>query len=341
MLALVAAAGLACSHALADNPPPPTDTIPTNPPPATTVTQPTPAPPPNPDPAPAPKKPPAAKKKPAPKPVQPVKPAATSTPTVPAPTHVAPLPAPVRPTVVVPKPKKRASPPARAKHKVAPRPAKKATPPRVRPKATIPKQAPAPAPAPASHPSQGLNWGLIAIAVAIAACVALAAVATWRTLSGEREEVATVRVESDVPVATSAVVATASSALLPELRSPPPLPATPVPMESNGSPASNGWDTCEIVWWRGYWKSDFYAQAVAPDGFAYDVARSRPFSWRSDEEPPRTGAIASAYSLLVEKLVADGWEEIGNGGSWYARRYRRSPDRSARYVTADADAAWD
>ena len=353
LLALIAAAGLASSHALADNPP--TDTNPT-----TTVTQPAPAPAPKPDPAPATQPQPAQKKKPAPKPAPASQPTQTTKsvtppapiPSAPATTPATPAPAPVQHKVVTTKPKKAATPPSRVGHKIRPAAQPTPAPLRVRPQ-QIPKRAPAAS----TRDSVGVNWGLVAIVVAIVAFFAVGAVAQWRSFSRERAPDASPPTEQapDAPPSTDQppvvppstqlapaapstqgevplpiVIALATSSPLPEQSQPPPPPPSPVPAEVDGGETSNGrWKTCEIVWWRGYWKSNFYAQAVTPEGFAYDVARSRPFSWRGSEEPPKIGEIASAHSVLVEKLLANGWEETGNGTSWYARRYRRPLEPTA------------
>jgi hypothetical protein len=116
-----------------------------------------------------------------------------------------------------------------------------------------------------------------------------------------------------------------------------PSPAAQVPAKRNGkgaskpkpvvarpaprAPAPAG--TCEIGWSRGYFKSDFYVAAPEPEGGVSEVARSPAFRWTAAGEPPQDEAIAAAHAALVEKLVAMGWEEVGAGESWYARRYQR------------------
>jgi hypothetical protein len=116
-----------------------------------------------------------------------------------------------------------------------------------------------------------------------------------------------------------------------------PPPAAPVSAKQNGkgaskpervvarpaphAPAPAG--TCEIGWSRGYFKSDFYVAASEPEGGVSEVARSPAFRWTAAGEPPQDEAIAAAHAALVEKLVALGWEEVGAGESWYARRYQR------------------
>jgi hypothetical protein len=80
---------------------------------------------------------------------------------------------------------------------------------------------------------------------------------------------------------------------------------------------------CEIGWSRGYFKSDFYVAAPEAEGGVSEVARSPAFRWTAAGEPPQDEAITAAHAALVKKLVAMGWEEVGAGESWYARRYQR------------------
>lgn len=84
------------------------------------------------------------------------------------------------------------------------------------------------------------------------------------------------------------------------------------------------WDVCEIGWWRGYVKSEFYASAISADGAEYEVGRSPQFRWHHPELPPpdHKGARA-AHEALVEQLAAAGWEPLGGGSPWFATRFRR------------------
>jgi ribosomal protein L40E len=84
------------------------------------------------------------------------------------------------------------------------------------------------------------------------------------------------------------------------------------------------WELCEIDWWRGYVSSEFYATGVGADGMEYEVARSRGFRWRRQEPPPADHERArAAHERLCERLTKAGWEPIGAGRAWYARRFRR------------------
>ena len=84
------------------------------------------------------------------------------------------------------------------------------------------------------------------------------------------------------------------------------------------------WETCEIGWWRGYVKAEFYALAVHPVLGEYEVARSRSF-WSRRSEPPSTkkGGAAKAHDALVARLLDEGWKSGKSGGPWYARTFRR------------------
>jgi hypothetical protein len=84
-----------------------------------------------------------------------------------------------------------------------------------------------------------------------------------------------------------------------------------------------GAEECEIEWWRGYIKSDFYAFALRPDGTPRILARSPSFRWRSSDPPPPEGPAVEAYAALIELLTAWGWESAEIGGPWYRTRLRR------------------
>jgi hypothetical protein len=83
-------------------------------------------------------------------------------------------------------------------------------------------------------------------------------------------------------------------------------------------------DVCEIRWWRGYVKSEFYAVAVGEDGQESEIARSPQFFWRSDHPPPGDHDKArAAYEQLVARLTGAGWKQLGEAMPWYAQRFRR------------------
>ena len=80
-------------------------------------------------------------------------------------------------------------------------------------------------------------------------------------------------------------------------------------------------EACEIVWWRGYVKSQFYVQSDSP---LDEVLTSRLFRFRGSEEPEQEGAAADAHRALVEELRAAGWVPDGRGEQWFSERFRRS-----------------
>jgi zinc-ribbon domain len=80
-----------------------------------------------------------------------------------------------------------------------------------------------------------------------------------------------------------------------------------------------GWELCEILWWRGYVMSEFYAVAEGQE-----LARSRRFRWRGDRPPAHDHAAArAAHEALVGRLTEAGWEPLGQAIPWYAQRFRR------------------
>jgi len=87
-------------------------------------------------------------------------------------------------------------------------------------------------------------------------------------------------------------------------------------------------ERCRIEWWRGYLKSEFYAQEVWPD--ASIVATSASFRWSKSTPPPETlPHVARAHAELVVQLEAAGWEVGGRGEHWYALELQRRPARAA------------
>lgn len=89
------------------------------------------------------------------------------------------------------------------------------------------------------------------------------------------------------------------------------------------APLGGDWEECEIDWWRGYVKSDFYALAVGPGGESYVAARSPTFRWLRREPPPEESRGAEPHARLVAHLVAEGWEPVGSRFAWYKTRLRR------------------
>ncbi len=91
-----------------------------------------------------------------------------------------------------------------------------------------------------------------------------------------------------------------------------------------GARSHEQWDVCEIGWWRGYLKAEFYALALGADRREYEAGRSGQFRWQGKEPPPPDHKRARvAYDELVRKLEEAGWEPLGEATPWYRRRFRR------------------
>jgi hypothetical protein len=133
-----------------------------------------------------------------------------------------------------------------------------------------------------------------------------------------------------VPRLDAALVARASLQSPPPPAAAPPEPPPAAPAEEPqprtlqfAVPPATTWERCEIEWWRGYIKSDFYAVAFRSTGEWYVAERSPSFRWRHTQ-PPREGAAGrEEHALLVGRLVKDGWQPVGNGPVWYQTRFRR------------------
>ena len=106
-------------------------------------------------------------------------------------------------------------------------------------------------------------------------------------------------------------------------------PSTPA--ESTVSP-----DSCQIIWWRGYLRSRFVAEAWdETDGIWTLIAESTSFSWRSGEPPPKSPSARAAYSELVQLLDDRGWEPDGSGDAWFEMRFRHAADSTSHAALND------
>jgi hypothetical protein len=93
---------------------------------------------------------------------------------------------------------------------------------------------------------------------------------------------------------------------------------------------------CEIGWWHGYVKADFFALALGADQHEFEAARSPQFWWyRSDPPGSDHEGARSAHEALVHKLIDNGWEPMGRGAVWYSQRFRRTAG-SLRVLGADS-----
>jgi hypothetical protein len=82
--------------------------------------------------------------------------------------------------------------------------------------------------------------------------------------------------------------------------------------------AAHTFETCEIVFWRGYVKCAFYAVPQVREPIGSPFFRSR------ERSPMQSGAALEAHQALVEQLKDEGWEPWARGRTWYALTFRRS-----------------
>lgn len=81
--------------------------------------------------------------------------------------------------------------------------------------------------------------------------------------------------------------------------------------------AAQPFETCEIVFWRGYVKCAFYAVPQVGEPVGSPFFRSR------ERSPAQSGAALDAHQALVEQLKREGWEPWVRGRTWYAVTFRR------------------
>lgn len=77
-------------------------------------------------------------------------------------------------------------------------------------------------------------------------------------------------------------------------------------------------ETCRVVFWRGYVKCAFYA--VAEDG---EEPVGSPFFRSRQRSPEQSGRALEAHRELVERLEDEGWEAFARAREWYALTFRR------------------
>jgi hypothetical protein len=112
-------------------------------------------------------------------------------------------------------------------------------------------------------------------------------------------------------------------------------------MPLTGGQQIEGAELCEIRWWRGYIKAEFYAVELGEGVSASEVERSPQFVWLQNEPPPDGHRRAkAAHDRLVARLGARGWEPLGQAVPWYAQRFRRSV-AGLRVLPADGGGAPD
>jgi hypothetical protein len=102
-----------------------------------------------------------------------------------------------------------------------------------------------------------------------------------------------------------------------------PAPAPPaVPTEvSEPAPPPEAEATCEIRFWRGYLKANFYACVFGHDGQPLAVAESPFFRAHGNGIPDKTEEAVAAYDALRQRLELSGWEHAAPGRTWYGDLY--------------------
>jgi hypothetical protein len=76
-------------------------------------------------------------------------------------------------------------------------------------------------------------------------------------------------------------------------------------------------ETCQIVFWRGYVKCAFYAVPEGAEPVGSPFFRSR------EGSPVESGGVLEAHRALVDRLKEEGWEPLARGRAWYALTFRR------------------
>jgi hypothetical protein len=79
----------------------------------------------------------------------------------------------------------------------------------------------------------------------------------------------------------------------------------------------SAFETCRIVFWRGYVKCAFYAVPEGSEPVGSPFFRSR------EDSPEQSGGVLEAHRALVDRLKEDGWEPVARGRAWYALTFRR------------------
>jgi hypothetical protein len=116
---------------------------------------------------------------------------------------------------------------------------------------------------------------------------------------------------------------------------PPPPPQGTSPASAQAQEEERRQELCTVRWWRGYVKSQFYAQASDAAGRRRVVARSPEFWWRNAEPPPRSGPALDAYKALLATLNRDAWEPAGPpAGHWYEATLAR-PEKPSLHTLAE------
>src|SRR5207249_2062059 len=84
------------------------------------------------------------------------------------------------------------------------------------------------------------------------------------------------------------------------------------------APAQPSEVTCDVLFWRGYVKSAFYARVFSDDGEPLAVAESPFFRARGNGIPDETDEAVAAYQALRDRLESAGWQHLVAGETWFA-----------------------
>jgi hypothetical protein len=82
--------------------------------------------------------------------------------------------------------------------------------------------------------------------------------------------------------------------------------------------------TCQILFWRGYVKSGFYARVFSQDGEPLSIHESPYFRSKGNGIPEPTGEALAAHVELCRHLERDGWRLVGTGQAWFEQSFRQS-----------------
>jgi hypothetical protein len=80
---------------------------------------------------------------------------------------------------------------------------------------------------------------------------------------------------------------------------------------------------CQINWESGYRQSRFAAVMLRPGARrGRTIGASESFKWMLNAPPDwRDPQHLAAVRALRARLIGDGWDEVGDGPAWYARRF--------------------
>jgi hypothetical protein len=78
---------------------------------------------------------------------------------------------------------------------------------------------------------------------------------------------------------------------------------------------------CEIACWRGYFTWQFYVESESP----HEAPLVSPYFRAPGKGVPEQSDVAlHSHAVLVEALIAAGWEPEGYGEAWFSERFQRA-----------------